>query len=83
MDESPMTLPRTKKEFQEAMYRTLPQSLTQPCVVRSTVSFVNILFPRILERVHLHFKRFLFFWLSKGYVNITPTIGREDYPMFF
>jgi len=46
MDESPMTLPRTKKEFQEAMYRTLPQSLTQPCVVRSTVEDPNILIER-------------------------------------
>ena len=37
MDESPMTLPRTKKEMQEALYRTLPPSLTQPCIVRSKV----------------------------------------------
>jgi len=46
MDESPMTLPRTKKEFQEAMYRTLPPSLTQPCVVRSKVEDPNILIER-------------------------------------
>merc|ERR1711970_613106 len=46
VDESPMTLPRTKKEFQEAMYRTLPQSLTQPCVVRSKVEDPNILIER-------------------------------------
>merc|ERR1712128_387126 len=46
MDESPMTLPRTKKEFQEAIYRTLPPSLTQPCVVRSKVEDPNILLER-------------------------------------
>eukprot|EP00090_Calanus_glacialis_P017720 TRINITY_DN2752_c0_g1_i5.p1 TRINITY_DN2752_c0_g1~~TRINITY_DN2752_c0_g1_i5.p1 ORF type:complete len:1757 (-),score=501.37 TRINITY_DN2752_c0_g1_i5:475-5592(-) len=46
MDESPMTLPRTKKEFQEAVYRTLPPSLTQPCIVRSKVEDPNILIER-------------------------------------
>merc|ERR1719228_2609550 len=46
VDESPMTLPRSKKEFQEAMYRTLPPSLTQPCVVRSKVEDPNILIER-------------------------------------
>ena len=34
---SPMTLPRNKKELHEAVYRTLPTSLVQPCVVRSKV----------------------------------------------
>ena len=34
---SPMTLPRNKKELTEAVYRTLPPSLVQPCVVRSKV----------------------------------------------
>merc|ERR1712142_1123040 len=37
MEESPMTMPRTKKELQEAVYRTLQQSLSQPCIVRSKV----------------------------------------------
>merc|ERR1711892_1272331 len=46
MDESPMTLPRTKKEMQEAIYRTLPPSLTQPCIVRSKVEDPNILLER-------------------------------------
>merc|ERR1712106_1231047 len=46
MDESPMTLPRTKKEMQEAIYRTLPPSLTQPCIVRSEVEDPNILLER-------------------------------------
>eukprot|EP00092_Neocalanus_flemingeri_P008461 GFUD01009118.1.p1 GENE.GFUD01009118.1~~GFUD01009118.1.p1 ORF type:complete len:1981 (+),score=531.91 GFUD01009118.1:270-6212(+) len=46
MDESPMTLPRSKKEFQEAMYKTLPTSLTQPCIVRSKVEDPNILIER-------------------------------------
>ena len=32
-----MTLPRNKKELTEAVYRTLPPSLVQPCVVRSKV----------------------------------------------
>ena len=36
-EESPMTLPRTKKELTDAVYRTLPPSLTQPCIVRSKV----------------------------------------------
>ena len=36
---SPMTLPRNKKELHEAVYRTLPTSLVQPCVVRSKVTF--------------------------------------------
>ena len=34
---SPMILPRNKKELHEAVYRTLPTSLVQPCVVRSKV----------------------------------------------
>merc|ERR1712106_281076 len=46
MDESPMTLLRTKKEMQEAIYRTLPPSLTQPCIVRSKVEDPNILLER-------------------------------------
>jgi len=46
MDESPMTLPRTKKELTEAVYRTLPPSLTQPCIVRSKVEDPNILIER-------------------------------------
>merc|ERR1712106_963167 len=46
MDESPMTLPRTKKEMTEAIYRTLPPSLTQPCIVRSKVEDPNILLER-------------------------------------
>merc|ERR1712106_332807 len=41
-----MTLPRTKKEMQEAIYRTLPPSLTQPCIVRSKVEDPNILLER-------------------------------------
>jgi len=45
-DESPMTLPRTKKELTEAVYRTLPPSLTQPCIVRSKVEDPNILLER-------------------------------------
>ena len=32
-----MSLPRNKKELTEAVYRTLPTSLVQPCVVRSKV----------------------------------------------
>jgi hypothetical protein len=46
MEESPMTMPRTKKELQEAVYRTLPQSLTQPCIVRSKVEDPNVLLER-------------------------------------
>merc|ERR1719495_2868218 len=46
MEESPMTMPRPKKELQEAVYRTLPQSLTQPCIVRSKVEDPNILLER-------------------------------------
>ena len=41
-DASPMTLPRNKKELHEAVYRTLPTSLVQPCVVRSKVGTKNI-----------------------------------------
>jgi len=41
-----MTMPRTKKELQEAVYRTLPQSLTQPCIVRSKVEDPNVLLER-------------------------------------
>jgi hypothetical protein len=36
-DDSPLALPRTRKELQEALYRGLPASLTQPVVVRSKV----------------------------------------------
>merc|ERR1712227_263876 len=43
---SPMTLPRNKKELHEAVYRTLPTSLVQPCVVRSKVEDPNILLER-------------------------------------
>merc|ERR1719357_251423 len=39
-------MPRTKKELQEAVYRTLPQSLTQPCIVRSKVEDPNVLLER-------------------------------------
>lgn len=39
---SPMTLPRNKKELTEAVYRTLPPSLVQPCVVRSKVSLASL-----------------------------------------
>merc|ERR1712142_1288156 len=46
MEESPMTMPRTKKELQEAVYRTLPQSLTQPCIVRSKVEDPSVLLER-------------------------------------
>merc|ERR1712033_66130 len=45
-EESPMTLPRTKKELTDAVYRTLPPSLTQPCIVRSKVEDPNILLER-------------------------------------
>merc|ERR1712223_1501448 len=45
-DASPMTLPRNKKELHEAVYRTLPTSLVQPCVVRSKVEDPNILLER-------------------------------------
>merc|ERR1719208_190404 len=43
---SPMTLPRNKKELHEAVYRTLPTSLVQPCVVRSKVEDPNVLLER-------------------------------------
>jgi len=43
---SPMILPRNKKELHEAVYRTLPTSLVQPCVVRSKVEDPNILLER-------------------------------------
>ena len=39
---SPMTLPRNKKELTEAVYRTLPPSLVQPCVVRSKVGLGSV-----------------------------------------
>merc|ERR1711992_41123 len=45
-DASPMILPRNKKELHEAVYRTLPTSLVQPCVVRSKVEDPNILLER-------------------------------------
>merc|ERR1719208_559861 len=45
-EESPMTLPRNKKELHEAMYRTLPTSLVQPCVVRSKVEDPSVLLER-------------------------------------
>merc|ERR1711970_857500 len=45
-EESPMTLPRTKKELTDAVYRTLPPSLTQPVVVRSKVEDPAILLER-------------------------------------
>merc|ERR1712121_215327 len=45
-EESPMTLPRTKKELQEAVYRTLPPSLVQPCIVRSKVEDPTVLLER-------------------------------------
>merc|ERR1719348_1226035 len=41
-----MTLPRTKKELQEAVYRTLPPSLVQPCIVRSKVEDPTVLLER-------------------------------------
>ena len=37
-----MTLPRNKKELTEAVYRTLPPSLVQPCVVRSKVGVPSV-----------------------------------------
>ena len=37
-----MTLPRNKKELTEAVYRTLPPSLVQPCVVRSKVGLPSV-----------------------------------------
>merc|ERR1711936_526291 len=43
---STLTLPRTKKELTDAVYRTLPPSLTQPCIVRSKVEDPNILLER-------------------------------------
>merc|ERR1711936_63382 len=43
---SPMTLPRNKKELTEAVYRTLPTSLVQPCVVRSKVEDPTVLLER-------------------------------------
>merc|ERR1711936_890809 len=43
---SPMTLPRNKKELTEAVYRTLPPSLVQPCVVRSKVEDPTVLLER-------------------------------------
>merc|ERR1712131_343014 len=43
---SPMILPRNKKELHEAVYRTLPTSLVQPCVVRSKVEDPSILLER-------------------------------------
>merc|ERR1719336_2867968 len=43
---SPMTMPRTKKELTEAVYRTLPTSLVQPCVVRSKVEDPTVLLER-------------------------------------
>merc|ERR1719450_461689 len=43
---SPMTMPRTKKELTDAVYRTLPTSLVQPCVVRSKVEDPNVLLER-------------------------------------
>merc|ERR1719450_1761743 len=43
---SPMTLPRNKKELHEAVYRTLPTSLVQPCVVRSKVEDPSVLLER-------------------------------------
>merc|ERR1712241_1112040 len=43
---SPMSLPRNKKELTEAVYRTLPTSLVQPCVVRSKVEDPNVLLER-------------------------------------
>merc|ERR1712228_281120 len=49
MDESPMPMPRTKKELQESIYRTLPSSLTQPVVVRSKVEDPD----RLIERQQL------------------------------
>jgi len=45
-DASPMTLPRNKKELHEAVYRTLPTSLVQPCVVRSKVEDPSTLLER-------------------------------------
>merc|ERR1712227_141400 len=45
-DASPMTLPRNKKELHEAVYRTLPTSLVQPCVVRSKVEDPSVLLER-------------------------------------
>jgi len=45
-DESPMTMPRTKKEFHEAVYSHLPSSLVQPVIVRSKVEDPDILFER-------------------------------------
>merc|ERR1719471_1431840 len=41
-----MTLPRNKKELHEAVYRTLPTSLVQPCVVRSKVEDPTVLLER-------------------------------------
>ena len=41
-----MTLPRNKKELTEAVYRTLPPSLVQPCVVRSKVEDPTVLLER-------------------------------------
>merc|ERR1711963_357910 len=45
-DASPMTLPGNKKELHEAVYRTLPTSLVQPCVVRSKVEDPSVLLER-------------------------------------
>merc|ERR1719357_726835 len=41
-----MTMPRTKKELTDAVYRTLPTSLVQPCVVRSKVEDPTVLLER-------------------------------------
>jgi len=45
-EDSPMALPRNRKEFTEVLYRGLPQGLTQPCVVRSKVEDLNVLIER-------------------------------------
>ena len=53
---SPMILPRNKKELHEAVYRTLPTSLVQPCVVRSKVKSTQSLSERKYKRKHYNFR---------------------------
>lgn len=61
---SPMTLPRNKKELTEAVYRTLPPSLVQPCVVRSKVSLASLSSSarRVSFSILLRLKIQLFCW---------------------
>jgi len=45
-EESPLAMPRNRKELHEVLYRGLPPSLTQPVVVRSKVEDPAILLER-------------------------------------